>query len=199
MNSTDAIRQYIKDHPDQIIDMAFLRETMFPIVKEHTFIKTLTRLRDEGLIRVVDRGVYAPVTLPDDKLTDAVMAYYTGEANGMIFGERLYCDLDISETIPAMTDIYTSRVGNGKNKKVLSYRLTGADIVFDKKAKDLVTLLELIENSDTLIERASAKYSEIVEALTSQEYTEELLAEIIASIPYKHSTIAALRKLLGDK
>ena len=198
MNTTDAIRQYIKDHPDQIVDTAFLRKTMFPMAKEHTFIKTLTRLRDEGLVRVVDRGIYAPMTLPDDKLPDAIVRYYTDNAAGMVFGEALYCDLGLSEPTPTTIDIYTSRVTNGKNKKVMNYRLTGADIVFDKKAKDLVTLLELIENSDALIERTSTKYSETVKSLTSQDYTEELLAEITASIPYKHSTIATLRKLLGD-
>ena len=128
MNTTAAIRRYIEDHPEEIIDMPYLHETLFPIVDYRTFRKFFSRLAGEGLIRSVCRGVYAPAALPDNKISEAVYDFYAGSTYGMVFGEALYHELGLTDKIPVVKKIYTGRLANGKQKKVLDYELTGADI-----------------------------------------------------------------------
>ena len=197
MSTTAAIRQYIKDHPDQIIDVAFLHKNFFPIVGKYTFLKTMTRIRDESLIKSVSHGVYAPATIPEEKVPEAVLEYYAGHTHGMPHGDALYHELGLIDQPPKEIKIYTNRLGNDKKRRVLNLELIGANVIFDEAAKDLVTLLELIEDRDYAIALNSVKYAEIIEKLQKKDYSLALLKEIRESINYRSNTFTALKKLLG--
>lgn len=199
MTTTAAIRKYIQDHPTQIVDAAFLHKTLFPIIKPHTFLKTLARLRDEGLIKVIDHGVYAPVALPDDKVSEAVLDYYAADTNGAVYGDALYCNLGMIDLAPEIKKAYTNRLENGKKKHVLDFELTGADVVFDDAAKNLIALLELIEDHDHALNLNGAKYAESIEELSKQHYSDALFDEIYRAITYKDSTLKAAKAVLSKK
>ena len=196
MTTTAAIRKYIQDHPSEIVDVAFLHRTLFPIVKPHTFFKTLARLRDEGLIKAVDHGVYAPAALPDSEIEGAIFDYYVADTNGALLGDALYYELKIIDFAPETKKAYTNRLENGKKKRVLNLELTGANIVFDDTAKDLVTLLEMIEDHDYAIGLDSAKYAKILEKLGENDYSDALIEEVCKAIPYKSSTLKAAEAVL---
>ena len=195
MNTTEGIRRYINDHQNQIVDAAFLHKTLFPIVDKHTFLKILSRLSNEGVIKSVDRGVYAPIGLPDDKIPEAIVEYYIGETNGILCGDALYNELGLSDQIPPTIKLYTNRLDTHKKKHVLNYELIGADLIFDDLAKDLVTFLELIENYKYLIALNANHYAEIYSRLANQSYPVSLFERIISVIKYQESTITAVRKL----
>ncbi|MBR3594648.1 hypothetical protein IKL45_00180 [Candidatus Saccharibacteria bacterium] len=195
MNTTEAIRRYVKDHPEEIVDAAFLHKTLFPIIKKQTYLKLFSRLAEEGTIKSVGRGVYAPASLPDEKVDEAILDYYANHGNGMLYGDALYFALGLASCPAETTMIYTNRLENGKKKHVSSYELIGADIVFDDEAKDLITLLELIEDHAYAISLDSKKYAEIYNKLSRQDYSYELFEEIIKSIKYKDSTITILKNM----
>lgn len=195
MNTTEAIRRYVKDHPEEIVDAAFLHKTLFPIIKKQTYLKLFSRLAEEGTIKSVGRGVYAPASLPDEKVDEAILDYYVNHGNGMLYGDALYFALGLASCPAETTMIYTNRIENGKKKHVSSYELIGADIVFDDEAKDLITLLELIEDHAYAISLDSKKYAEIYNKLSRQDYSYELFEEIIKSIKYKDSTITILKNM----
>ena len=195
MNTTEAIRRYVKDHPEEIVDAAFLHKTLFPIIKKQTYLKLFSRLAEEGTIKSVGRGVYAPASLPDEKVDEAILDYYANHGNGMLYGDALYFALGLASCPAETTMIYTNRLENGKKKHVSSYELIGADIVFDDEAKDLITLLELIEGHAYAISLDSKKYAEIYNKLSRQDYSYELFEEIIKSIKYKDSTITILKNM----
>ena len=200
MNISSAIRQFILEHPDQIIDGNYLHRTLFPIVEYRTFLKIMSRLVNEGTIRTINRGVYAPSTLPDEKIGKAIVSYYTNDAAGMIVGDALYYELDLIDKCPTRTEIYTNRVDSIKKKSVLNYELYGKDLIFDDDTKNLITLFELIENNSRTISYDATQYATIVNGICSRSYSENLIKEITSVMKYRGSTIVAAKKLLnGEK
>lgn len=196
MNITTAIRRYIKDHPGEIIDASFLHKTLFPLVEYHTFLKILSRLSNEGLIRAIGRGVYIPANVNNGQVSALVRDYYSDHTNGMTIGAALYYDLSIIVEKPKAIEIYTNRLDNGKRKCLLGHKLIGANVIFDDVAKKLITLLELIENQSSIAGMDNDRYAEVVNNLRKASYTEALLGEVTNAIPYKDSTIIALREIL---
>lgn len=195
MNTTVAIRRYIKDHPDEVIDASFLHKTLFPLVEYHTFLKILSRLSNEGLIRAIGRGVRVPVNVDNGRVSALVRDYYSDHTNGMAIGAALYYDLGIIVEKPKVIEVYTNRLDNGKRKCLLGHKLIGANVIFDDVAKKLITLLELIENQSSIVGIDNAKYAEVVNNLCKVNYTEALLDEVTNAIPYRDSTIIALREI----
>lgn len=195
MNTTEAIRRYVKDHPEEIVGAAFLHKTLFPIIKKQTYLKLFSRLAEEGTIKSVGRGVYAPASLPDEKVDEAILDYYVNHGNGMLYGDALYFALGLASCPAETTKIYTNRLENGKKKRISSYELTGTNIIFDDEAKDLITLLELIENHAYAISLNYKKYAELYGKLSRQDYSYKLFEEIIEAIKYKDSTIATIKSM----
>ena len=194
MNQTDAIRKYITNSPETVIDVSYLHSRYFPLVDYRTFIKILKRLSIEGLIKQVDRGVYVLAEVSDENIEQAVFQYYMRDTNGMVIGDTLYSDLGISTRKPEMIRAYTNRLPNGKQKHVLSFELIGADVIFDEPARKLVTVLELMEHREDIDNLDYIKYIEIVnENITV--YSDDLADEITSAINYREHIVMSFRKL----
>ena len=191
MNHTAAIRQYINEHQDELFDASYARTQHFPLVEIKTFLKILDRLEAEGLIKKISRGVYAPIRLlqgiPDnpEALSVLVYNYYTSNHNGIDLG---YVN-------------YTNKLPTGKKKTVCGVVLTGADIIFDKPAREIVLLLELIENhrkaSDFSPEQCMFDRAKLLASLKTL-YSDALMREVLHSIHYQFSTVSQFCRLLDE-
>ncbi len=58
MSYTKTLRQYCLQHNGSILDVAWLADRYFPMVPYKSLLKILNRLRGEGIITAVSKGVY---------------------------------------------------------------------------------------------------------------------------------------------
>ena len=191
MTYTAAIRQYITEHQEELFDADYVRTQYFPTIEIKTFLKILDRLETEGLIKKISRGVYAPPRLLKDipnnpeALTNLVHNHYMNGTDGMALG---YVN-------------YTNRLSAGKTKTVCGVVLTGVDLSFDEPTRQIVLLLELLENHRKMhgysIEQYYLDQAKLAHSL-SGVYSDALMQEILSSIRYQFGTVSNFCRLLDE-
>jgi hypothetical protein len=75
--------------------------------------------------------------------------------------------------------------------------LTGANILFSEKAKNLIRTLELIEHGNSIRDINYLKYAE-VRAAGLNSYSDTLFDEISKAVRYQYSTIVSLDLMLKE-
>lgn len=191
MTHTATVRQYVAEHQEELLEAGYVHIQYFPAIEIKTFLKILDRLEAEGLIKKISRGVYAPIRLLKDApynpetLTDLARGYYTSGTNGMAFG---YVN-------------YTNRLSVGKTKTVCGIILTGVDLTFDAPVKQIVLLLELLENHRKIPDYSLEQYyldrTKLAHSLKGF-YSDALIREILSSIHYQFGTISNFCRLLDE-
>lgn len=200
MNYTAAIRQYVKDHPEDLIDVQYIQANIYPLIEYRTLLKIFNRLITEGMIVKLDRGIFVPVSmLPEDfdsntyssqnpspTVKRLVLDYYTNNTNGVVL-----------ENV-----VYTNRLPSNKNKTVCTIKLTGVDIVFDEPARKLISLLNLIKNHSKFPDYSPIDYvksrDELVAAI-APNYSEALLEEIVTALHFQAGTVSTFFRLLDQR
>ena len=199
MDYTASVRKYCNDHAGEILDVAYVHEQSFAVVVYRTFLKILKRLEEDGVITRIAKGVYL-ISRNDGRENDvdaAICDFYVGKIDGMIVGYKLYNELGVSDYDDGHIEIYTNRLPSGKNKNIGKYHLTGANLFFTSEVKRVITLLELIENSNRIVNRSLLSYAGARQKLAGS-CSEELLQEITKTIPYQTGTLAVLRRTGGN-
>lgn len=199
MNYTKTIRTFCQQNPGMILDSAELHSKYFELVPYKTFLKVLNRLRDEGILSPVSKGVWkiAGDNQSNAEDVDDIIANYASKYNGMVVGYAMYNELGITYHKEEQIEIYTNRIQT-KHKTIRNYRLTKTEhLTFFKGEKDLITILELLENRSSIIDCDLKKFSTaIMDRVLS--YSDVILRDIVKSIHYQYATIVSLERMLNN-
>ena len=197
MNHTAAVRSYLEDNSNQILDVQYVHTEYFPHLEKRTFLKILKRLEVNGTLSPVDKGVYYIGSAKEKDIDSAILDYYIGNFSGMVIGDALYCNLGLTDYEPRFIELYSNKLPNGKNKTVGKYRLTGAKLFFTKELAQLVSLLEIIQHKKQIIDLNYQKYQETEQRLL-HSYSDTVLVSTLEAIPYSYGIVATLGALLDE-
>ena len=197
MNHTAAVRSYLEDNSNQILDVQYVYTEYFPHIEKRTFLKILKRLEADGALSPVDKGVYYIGSAKEKDIDSVILNYYIGDLSGMVIGDALYRNLSLTDYEPHFIELYSNKLPNGKNKTVGKYRLTGAKLFFTKELAQLVSLLEVIQHKNQIIDLNYQKYQEVEQQLL-HSYSDTAVASILEAIPYSYGIIATLEALLNE-
>lgn len=199
MNYTKTLRSFCLQNKGKVLDSAELHKQYFEFVPYKTFLKVLNRLRDEGLLIAIDKGVWK-ITGDGEKIDagkDDILSTYASEYNGMVVGYALYNSLGITDHEEEYTEIYTSRIPS-KHKTIRKYKLTQAKhLLFSKDERDIITVLELIENRNHIIGGDPFMIAKAIEERL-KSYSNLVLRDIVSNIRYQYSTVITLEHMLRD-
>lgn len=191
MNYTSTIRSFCQNKAGSIIDVAQVSEDYFAMVPYKTLLKVLNRLRDEGLLIPVSKGVYMVKPEAPISSDEAIIREYATETRGMLAGNALFRELGLTDYDSGTTEIYTRLIPKGSHKNIGRYSLTGVNLFFEPELKNLIALLEIIEKGHTNPEHNLPGHSVKIMELLS-EYTQSRFRSVVENISYSYSTIATL-------
>ena len=199
MNYTKTLRSFCLQNKGKILDSAELHKQYFEFVPYKTFLKVLNRLRDEGLLIAIDKGVWK-ITGDGEKIDagdDDILSTYASVYNGMVVGYALYNSLGITAHKEEYIQIYTKRIPS-RHKTIQNYKLTQAKhLLFTKEERDIITVLELIENRNSIIGGDPFMIANAIEERL-KSYSDIVLREIVSNIHYQYSTVITLEHMLRD-
>ena len=202
MNYTETIRRFCFSRMGQIMDTSYTLKQYFPLVPSQTFLKILKRLQEEKVLHPVSKGVYyiipADGTATDEAIDQAIFNYYLGKLHGMEKGYTMYNRYGITDYHEDVITAYTSRLPNGKKKRILNYEFTGADILFLPEIVQTISLLEILEKRKSILDLDLIKYTEVRDSLL-YGVTDDYIRRILMRIKYQYGTIANLAELLRKK
>ena len=195
MNYTKTIREYCLQNPGEVFDMSYEHNKHFPMVPYRTFCKILNRLEEEGIIRTYSKGVY--IINADKYKDDPIIAFYASEDTGVVVGYKMYNDLGVTEHQEKPIIIYTNAMDTSAKNIGDDYKLIHVDITFfDKRVKQLIICLELIQNRNSIKECNIIALDEILIDYL-QTYEDFYLREVLSQIYYSYSTIVTLEEILN--
>ena len=195
MNYTKTIRSYCQNNEGTIIDVAQIAEDYFAMVPYKTLLKIFNRLRDEGILQPISKGVYLIKSENEISPDDAIIKWYASDNRGMIVGHELFKMMGLEKDFKGPVEIYTRMVAPKSQKVIGKYLLTGVNLFFEERIKKNISLLEIIEKGHTIKNRDLAELSRsIVELLPYySNYTFEV---IVREIDYSYSTASSLSNYL---
>lgn len=193
---TKAIREYCLKNVGAIINAQQLANDYFPMVPYKSFLKILNRLRDEGILAPVSKGVYL-VKNPEKEVSseEAVMQEYATDGRGMIVGNAMYRELGVSDYDDGTVEIYTRMISQGAHKTIGKYKLTGVDVYYTSEVKTLFQILELFEHSNDIVNRNLSVMTEFINNNLSA-YSIGIFHAIVSHKKYQYSTIASLSRAI---
>ncbi len=196
MNYTKTLRAYCQQNSGKILDTGELHKKYFEFVPYKTFLKVLNRLRDEGLLIPISKGVWKITGEESDSQKD-ILLNYASNYNGMVVGYTMYNQLGITDHKDDFIYIYTNRIAT-KNKTIRNFKMKQTNhLFFGKEEKDLITILELIEHKSSIIDCDYVRLSEVImEKLPS--YSDLYLRDIVRNLHYQYATIITLERILKD-
>ena len=196
MNYTKIIREYCLQNPGEVFDMSYEHNKHFPMVPYRTFCKILSRLEEEGIIRSYSKGVY--IINADKYKDDPIIAFYASEDTGVVVGYKMYNDLGITDYQEKPIIIYTNAMDTSAKNIGDDYKIIHVDITFfDKRVKQLIICLELIQNRNSIKECNIITLDEILIDYL-QYYNDINFYEIVKNIHYSYSTIVTLEEILNN-
>lgn len=182
-------------NPGTIFDVSYERKSHFGMVPYKTLLKILSRLEDEGVLKVYSKGVY--LINSDKEVENPIISFYANENTGLIVGYKMYNELGVSNHEEKPTVIYTNAMDTTMKNIGEDYKLVLFDIFMDSWMKKLIICLELIENKNDIINRDLYRMNEILIDYL-QYYSDSSLEEILNVHMYQYSTLVTLDELLKN-
>lgn len=197
MNYTKTIRAFCRQYEGKIFDSQQMARDYFSMIPYKTFMKILNRLEAENILSSVSKGVYLIRPEQSDDVDTAILKQYASDYRGMVVGYSMYNEYSVSDYKDDTVEVYTSVIPQSSHKNINKYHLTGANILFTEKAKNLIRTLELIEHGNSIRDVDYLKYAE-VRADGINSYSDTLFDEIIKAVRYQYSTIVSLDLMLKE-
>ena len=192
MNYTKTLRQYCLQHNGSILDVACLADRYFPMVPYKSLLKILNRLRDEGIITSVSKGVYL---IGDGDLDDAIWKYYLGSSHGMFIGDQLFYEEGILSEAPEVAEIITNAIVTD-HKTIGKYHLTKVDLFFSVYERELICILNILEKGYTLSMDAQVKCAQYLADHLFPVYSDRVWREIVQAMHIPYSTVVKMHETL---
>jgi len=198
MNYTKSIREYCQLKPGEILDSKYTHEKYYPMVPYKTYLKILSRLEGEGVLKTVSRGVYQIVGENTPATDEAIIEKYVSNNMGMFIGYKMYNLLGITEHTEQTVEILTTAI-TGSDKNIGDYHLTkynGNYLEDDTKA--IIEMLEIIENKNNIIGIDISETSKVIEARLKYCKFPLMLGFVFKNRHYKYSTAVFLQEMLNE-
>ena len=196
MNYTKTLRQFCMKNKGNVFDAAKMAEDYFSMIPYKTLLKILNRLQSEGLLSPISKGVYQIIADEPINKEDAIKSTYVDLYNGMYVGYKMYNHLGISPHNDGYIEIYTNKITT-KHKNIANFKLTRANVFFDKVTTDIIQALELIENIDNIKDIDFSRYYELRQRVI-HSYNDNDFYDIINELTYQYSTIATFDMLVKE-
>ena len=193
MNYSKTIREYCLKNPGMVFDMSYERERHFPMVPYRTFCKILSRIEAEGIIRTYSKGIY--IINSDKADGDPVIAFYARHDTGIIAGNELFYSLGLTKIRTKPIVIYTNAMETTAKNIGDDYRLERFEYPYMSLIRDMITLLELIENREKVKGLDLVRYNDILFTY-AKRYRDMDMRDALKCHRYSYSTIFALDQLL---
>ena len=110
LNYTKTIRSYCQNNEGTIIDVAQIAEDYFAMVPYKTLLKILNRMRDEGILQPISKGVYLIRSESGITPDEAIIKWYASDTRGMIAGHELFKALELEKDYNGPVEIYTRMI-----------------------------------------------------------------------------------------
>lgn len=192
MNYTKTLRKYCLQHNGSLLDVARLADIYFPMVPYKSLLKILNRLRDEGIITAVSKGVYL---IGDGDFDAAVRKCYLDGSQGMFIGEQLFYEEGILSEPPEVAEIITKAIVTD-HKTVGKYHLTRVNLFFGVYERELICILRILEKGYTLSPDAQVKCAQYLADHLFPVYSDRIWKEIVPAMHIPYSTVIKLHETL---
>lgn len=193
MNYTKQVREYCGKYSKGLIDISFVRNTVFSDIPYKTLLKIFNRLKEEGIVEIVSKGVYS---IGKKKIDERkVLSEYTSNGKGMIVGYALFNKIGLTLYQDERIVIYTNAITT-KQKSIGNLLLKKVDLIFTDEIIDLVSLLEILDIGFGIRGGDYLTYRNVVELL-AKTCTDDNFKQVIVAVRYKYSTIVKLNELMN--
>ena len=197
MNYSKTIREYCLLNKGQMFDVSLEMKKHFSMVPYKTLLKILNRLEDEGIISKYSKGLYT-INADETNKDDPIISFYANEETGVVVGYALYNRYKITEHQQKPIIIYTNAMETSTKNLGDDYTLIHYPVFsFYPATRKLIEALDILENSDEIIDR-DLKQLSIVLAELLQDYENLVFEDLIRNHHYKYSTICTLDRILSD-
>lgn len=193
MNYTKQVREYCGKYSKGLIDISVVRNTVFSDIPYKTLLKIFNRLKEEGIVEIVSKGVYS---IGKKKIDERkVLSEYTSNGKGMIVGYALFNKIGLTLYQDERIVIYTNAITT-KQKSIGNLLLKKVDLIFTDEIIDLVSLLEILDIGFGIRGGDYLTYRNVVELL-AKTCTDDNFKQVIVAVRYKYSTIVKLNELMN--
>lgn len=193
MNYTKKVREYCGKDSKGLIDISVVRNTVFSDIPYKTLLKIFNRLKEEGIVEIVSKGVYS---IGKKKIDERkVLSEYTSNGKGMIVGYALFNKIGLTLYQDERIVIYTNAITT-KQKSIGNLLLKKVDLIFTDEIIDLVSLLEILDIGFGIRGGDYLTYRNVVELL-AKTCTDDNFKQVIVAVRYKYSTIVKLNELMN--
>lgn len=194
MNYSKTIREYCLKNPGMVFDMSYEKEKHFSMVPYKTFCKILSRIEAEGIIRTYSKGIY--IINSDKTNGDPIISFYANKETGIVVGNRMFVSMGLSKLDIKPIVIYTNAMETTTKNIGDDYRLERFDIPFmDEDLKNMIVLLELLENREKVADLDLDKYNEVL-LIFAKCYKDLYARMVLRRHRYSLSTIFTLDQIL---
>lgn len=191
MNYTKTLRNYCMQNQGKLFDVAFMMDRYFYMIPYKTYLKILNRLREEGILTTVSKGVYL---IGDGNPESAIRDFFVGDMDGMVIGAQMYHELGITKDAPESIQILSRNLVT-EHKNIGRFSITAANIFFADSIREIICVLELIRDKSVLTPDERIVAAQIMNKMLFS-YTDYYFQEIVRAIHYDYSTIVTLHRLL---
>ena len=197
MNYSKTIREYCQMNKGQMFDVSLEMKKHFSMVPYKTLLKILNRLEAEGIVSKYSKGLYVINTDKESK-EDPIISFYANGNTGVVVGYKMYNEFEITDYKEKPIVIYTNAMETTTKNLGDDYTLILYPIFpFDESIRKLVQALDILENSDDIIDRDLMTLSRVVGELL-QYYDDYSFTDIVKAHHYQYATICTLDRLLND-
>lgn len=193
MNYSKTIREYCLKNPGMVFDMSYERDKHFSMVPYKTFCKILSRIEAEGIIKTYSKGIY--IINSDSVNGDPIIAFYARDNTGIVAGNELFYSLGLTQIKAKPVVIYTNAMETTTKNIGADYRLEKFEYPYMSLIRDMIILLELIENREKIKDLDLVRYNDILFAY-AKRYKDMDMKDALKCHRYTYSTIFTLDQLL---
>lgn len=125
-----------------LIDISVVRNSVFAGIPYKTLLKIFNRLKEEGIVTTVSKGVYSTGKKTIDECK--IISEYTDNGKGMVVGYALFNNIGLTVYQDDKIKIYTNAI-TSKHKNIGRFSLKKVELEFTDEIIDLVSLLEILD------------------------------------------------------
>lgn len=194
------IETVIEQEPEnRILEASAIYQKSCSTVPEMTYYKTLERMRGQGTLVHLTKGLYyrpkksrfGAVPISEKE----IVGHYTRDERGIVIGYRLYNQKGLTTQISKRVEVLSTAIPEQK-KTIQNVCVMNSGIALTKDTIPVIETMEILQNYKSIEDIRKPVLAAYMREF-ARNYTDEVAVSVLKNRKYKKSTIAFLQRFLN--
>ncbi len=194
------IETVIEQEPEnRLLEASALYQKSFSTVPEMTYYKTLERMRRQGSLVHLTKGLYyrpkksrfGAVPISEKE----IVGHYTYGERGIVIGYRLYNQKGLTTQISKRVEVLSTAIPEQK-KTIQNVCVMNSGIALTKDTIPVIETMEILQNYKSIEDIRKPALAAYMREF-AMNYSDEVTVSVLKNRKYKKSTIAFLQRFLN--